>query len=197
MFDRLQNKDYYIGQEKQKNMDLLNIPAEPIAGKKIIKNTEIIKMKWECLAGCILAQTPEEFYFCWSRGHDQARNCINVDFLVNAKHSIWKMVQEHPYIEPGTNGSKGATKLYSNELIFTTIKDVLEHKVTPKELRATYNGRPYSNVKNLCLRRIKGLKKRGVEIPFTDEELEQFKNTRARNKTKIKRTESNKEAFYD
>lgn len=197
MFDRLQNKDYYIGQEKQKNMDLLNIPAEPIAGKKIIKNTEIIKMKWECLAGCILAQTPEEFYFCWSRGHDQARNCINVDFLVNAKHSIWKMVQEHPYIEPGTNGSKGAAKLYSNELIFTTIKDVLEHKVTPKELRATFNGRRYINIKKLCLGRIKGLKKRGVEIPFTDEELEQFKNTRARNKTKIKRTESNKEAFYD
>lgn len=197
MFDRLQNKGYYSNQEKQINMDLQTIPAEPIAGEKIIKNTEIIKMKWECLAGCILAQTPEEFYFCWSRGHDQARNCINVDFLVNAKHSIWKMVQEHPYIESGTNGSRGAPKLYSNELIFTTIKDVLEHKVTPKELRATYNGRPYSNVKNLCLRRIKGLKKRGVEIPFTDEELEQFKNTRARNKTKIKRTESNKEAFYD
>lgn len=184
MFDILKNKDYYKGQEKQVNMDLLNIPAEPIAGKKIIKNTEIIKMKWECLAGCILAQTPEEFYFCWSRGHDQARNCINVDFLVNAKHSIWKMVQEHPYIEPGTNGSKGAPKLYSNELIFKTVKDVLEHKVTPKELRTTYNGRQYSNIKNLCLGRIKGLKKRGVEIPFTDEEIEQFKNISVRNKQK-------------
>lgn len=197
MFDRTQIKEYYSNQEKQINMDIQTIPAEPIAGKKIIKNTEIIKMKWECLAGCILAQTPEEFYFCWSRGHDQTRNCNNVEWLVNAKHSIWQMVQQHPYIEPGTNGSKGAPKLYSNELIFTTIKDVLEHKVTSKELRATFNGRQYSNIKNLCLGRIKGLKKRGVEIPFTAEQLEQFKNTSARNKTKIKRTESNKEAFYD
>ena len=178
-------------------MDLLNIPAEPIAGKKIIKNTEIIKMKWECLAGCILAQTPEEFYFCWSRGHDQARNCNNVEWLTNSKYSIWQMVQKHPYIEAGTNGSRGAPKLYSNELIFSTIKDVLEHKVTPKELRAAYNGRPYNNIKNICLTRIKGLKKRGVEIPFTEEQLEQFRNMTARNKTKIKRTESNKEAFYD
>ena len=166
MFDRLQNKDYYSNQEKQINMDLRSIPAEPIAGKKITKNTEIIKMKWECLAGCILAQTPEEFYFCWSRGHDQARNYNNVDWLVNAKHSIWQMVQEHPYIESGTNGSKGAPKMYSN-------------------------------VKNICLTRIKGLKKRGVKIPFTDKELEQFANITARNKTKIKRTESNKETSYD
>lgn len=117
------------------NKDLQTIPAEPIAGKKILKNNEIIKMKWECLAGCILAQTPEEFYFCWSRGHGQARNCNNVECLVNAKHSIWRMVQDPPYIERGTNGSKGAPKLYSNELIFSTIKNVLEHKVTPKELR--------------------------------------------------------------
>lgn len=197
MFDRLQNKGYYSNQEKQINMDLQTIPAEPIAGKKIIKNTEIIKMKWECLAGCILAQTPEEFYFCWSRGHDQARNCINVEWLVKSKHSIWQMVQEHPYIEPGTNGSRGAPKLYSDDLIFSTIKNVCEHKVTPTELRATYNNRQYSNIKNICLNRIKGLKKRGVEIPFTAEQLEQFKNTSARNKTKIKRTESNKEAFYD
>jgi hypothetical protein len=94
------------------------------------------------------------------------------------------MVQEHPYIEAGTNGSRGAPKLYSNELIFTTIKDVLEHKVTPKKLRATYNGRQYSNIKNICLGRIKGLKRRGVQIPFTDEELEQFKNITGRNKQK-------------
>ena len=184
MFDRLQRKEYYSNQEKQINMDIQNIPAEPIAGKKIIKNTEIIKMKWECLAGCILAQTPEEFYFCWSRGHDQSRNCTNVDFLVNAKHSIWQMVQEHPYIEPETNGSRGAPKLYSNELIFSTIKNVLEHKVSPKELRIIYNGRQYSNIKNICLGRIKGLKRRGITIPFTDEELEQFKNITARNKQK-------------
>jgi hypothetical protein len=60
----------------------------------------------------------------------------------------------------------------------------LEHKVTPKELRVAYNGRPYSNIKNICLGRIKGLKRRGVEIPFTDEELEQFRNITARNKQK-------------
>jgi hypothetical protein len=94
------------------------------------------------------------------------------------------MVQEHPYIEPETNGSRGAPKLYSNELIFSTIKNVLEHKVTPKELRGAYNGRHYSNIKNICLGRIKGLKRRGVEIPFTDEQLEQFRNITARNKQK-------------
>ena len=94
------------------------------------------------------------------------------------------MVQDHPYIEAGTNGSRGAPKLYSNELIFDTIKNVLEHKVTPKKLRATYNGRQYSNIENLCLARIKGLKKRGVDIPFTEEEIEKFRNISVRNKQK-------------